>query len=92
MFCFIWSVGGTTDLIGRKIFDKWMRERMIKHNVTFPDENLVYDWHYNLEKNEWTSWFETIPTFEVDTRISYSEIVVPTEDSIRMKFLMRTLM
>ena len=38
------------------------------------------------------SWFDTIPVFDVDIRLSYSEIVVPTEDSIRMKYLMRTLM
>jgi len=41
---------------------------------------------------EWVSWFDTIPVYEVDTRVSYSEIVVPTDDSIRMKYLMRTLM
>jgi dynein heavy chain, axonemal len=28
MFCFMWSIGGTTDLIGRKRFDSWLRERM----------------------------------------------------------------
>lgn len=92
MFCFTWSVGGTTDLEGRKIFDKWMRERMKKHSVTFPEERLVYDWHYDVDKSDWVSWFDTIPQFEVDIRISYAEIVVPTDDSIRMKYLMRTLM
>jgi galactokinase/mevalonate kinase-like predicted kinase len=32
------------------------------------------------------------PLFQERYRISYSEIVVPTEDSIRMKYLMKTLM
>jgi dynein heavy chain len=92
MFCFMWSVGGTTDLNGRKRFDAWIKERMAKHNVTFPEEKQCYDWHFNLEKAEWVSWFDTIPVFDVDIRMSYSEIVVPTDDSIRMKYLMRTLM
>jgi dynein heavy chain, axonemal len=65
---------------------------MKKHNVPYPEERQLYDWHYDLEKSEWVSWFDTIPTFQVDTRVSYSEIVVPTDDSIRMKYLMRTLM
>jgi dynein heavy chain len=92
MFCFTWSVGGTTDLAGRKVFDSWMRDRMKKNSVAFPDDRLVYDWHYDVNKSEWVSWFDTIPPYQVDTRVSYSEIVVPTDDSIRMKYLMRTLM
>lgn len=92
MFAVIWSIGGTTDLIGRKRFDAWIKEKMVKHSVTFPEERQCYDWHFNLEKSEWVSWFDTIPVYDVDTRVSYSEIVVPTDDSIRMKYLMRTLM
>jgi dynein heavy chain len=44
MFCFTWSVGGTTDLEGRKVFDLWIKERMKKHNVPFPEERQLYDW------------------------------------------------
>lgn len=65
---------------------------MQKFNVAFPEEKMVYDWHFSTEKNEWISWFDTIPQYEVDIRLSYADIVVPTEDSIRMKYLMRTLM
>jgi dynein heavy chain len=38
MFSFLWSVGGTTDLIGRGRFDKWLRERMAKHSIAFPED------------------------------------------------------
>jgi hypothetical protein len=38
MFCFLWSIGGTTDLVGRKRFDTWIKEKMVKHNVPFPEE------------------------------------------------------
>lgn len=41
--------------------------------------------------SEWISWFDTIREYSVDTAVSYSEIVVPTQDSIRMKYLMKTL-
>jgi len=47
----MWSVGGTTDLVGRKRIDTWLRERMQKHGVNFPAEKQVYDWHFNLEKS-----------------------------------------
>ncbi len=38
MFCFLWSIGGTTDLVGRKRFDTWIKEKMVKHNVPFPED------------------------------------------------------
>lgn len=91
MFCFTWSVGGTTDLVGRKRFDGYIREKMQKFNVTFPAEKQIYDWHLDSNTGEWNSWFDTIPAFDVDIRWAYSEIVVPTEDSIRMKYLMKKL-
>jgi len=91
-FCLIWSVGGTTNAPGREKFNKWCREQMQKHGLTgFPEEKLVYDWQYNIETSEWVNWFSTISEFIVDTNVSYAEIVVPTQDSIRMKYLMSTL-
>lgn len=65
---------------------------MKKNSVAFPEDRQVYDWHYDVNKSGWVSWFDTIPPYQVDTRVSYAEIVVPTDDSIRMKYLMRTLM
>lgn len=65
---------------------------MIKYGIKdFPEEKMVYDWQYNIETSEWVTWFSTIPEYLVDINMSYAEIVVPTQDSIRMKFLMRTL-
>ena len=34
---------------------------------------------------------ETIPEYNVDIKLSFNEIVVPTVDSIRMKFLTKLL-
>lgn len=68
MFCFTWSIGGTTDLTGRKRFDSWIRERMVKHNVKFPAERQVYDWYLNQDTGEWMDWYDTIPVFDVDIR------------------------
>jgi len=55
-FCFIWSIGGTTNAVGRERFNKWMRERLTKHKIDFPAEKTVYDWFLNVEKNEWVGW------------------------------------
>jgi len=35
---------------------------------------------------------DTVPAYAVDNKLSYGEIVVPTFDSIRMKYLKRMLL
>jgi len=91
MLCFTWSLGATTTQLGRERFDKWLRDQMKTQQIDFPEDKTVYDWSWNKEKKEWESWFDTIPTYNVDIKIPYNEIVVPTLDSIRMKYLMKTL-
>jgi dynein heavy chain len=91
MLCFIWSLGATTTQLGRERFDKWARDQMKVQGVDFPEDKSVYDWYWNKEKKEWESWFSIIPAYSVDIKIPYNEIVVPTLDSIRMKYLMKTL-
>lgn len=36
-------------------------------------------------------WFDTIQAYNVDIKDSFNEIVVPTQDSIRMKYMLKTL-
>jgi dynein heavy chain len=91
-FAITWSIGGTTNLQGREKFDKWVRERMQKSGMAFPEEKLIYDYTWDTEEKTWKSWHETIKEYVVDTKASYETIVVPTLDSIRMKWLMRCLL
>lgn len=64
---------------------------MKSQSVDFPEEKSCYDWSWNVEKKEWESWFDTIRPYSVDTKIPYNEIVVPTQDSIRMKYFIKML-
>jgi len=60
--------------------------------MPFPEDKLVYDYVWDVETKDWKSWHETISEYVVDVKKAYSEIVVPTLDSIRMKWLMRSLL
>jgi dynein heavy chain, axonemal len=64
---------------------------MATQKVNFPEEKSVYDWNFNVKTNEWENWFDTIPAYSVDIKDSFNEIVVPTQDSIRMKTLLKML-
>jgi len=52
---------------------------------------MVYDYQFDKSKKEWIIWTNTVPVYNVDNRLGFGEIVVPTFDSIRMKYLKRIL-
>lgn len=60
--------------------------------ITFPTEGTVYDYQYSFEKRSFTSWSENFASFEIDPKLGYHEIVIPTNDSSRNIFLMKLLL
>lgn len=91
IFALVWSIGVTTNLEGREKFDKKIRSIM-NPRIGMPSEGYVYDYMWDLNKKEWIIWTLTKGEFTVDSKLSYSEIVVPTFDSIRMQYLTRILL
>jgi dynein heavy chain, axonemal len=91
LFAIFWSIGTTTTLEGREKFNVWIRDKMSKLGLEFPEEKLVYDYKFNTETKEWVNWMSTISEYSVDTKASYNEILVPTVDSIRMKYMTKFL-
>ena len=92
IFSFIWSHGCTTNLDGRIKFDAFLRKMLPEFQVTIPTDGLVYDYKYDRTKKEWVKWFDTINPYDVDIKASFEQIVVPTNDSIRMKYLCKLLL
>ena len=92
IFALVWSIGCTTNLDGREKFDKKVRELMGKDcKYPIPAEGLVYDYCFDKTQKQWIIWTNIVPSYSVDNRLNYGEIVVPTFDSIRMKYLKRML-
>ena len=92
IFAFIWSIGCTTNLEGRERFSIKVRDLVGKDTkYKLPTEGLVYDYLFDKNKKEWVIWTNTVPSYSVDNKLSYGEIVVPTFDSIRMKYLKKIL-
>lgn len=91
-YAFTWSIGCTTTAEGRKRMSAFLKTKFNDNKINMPEERTAFDWHWDYKNKEWKPWLETIKAFNVDTKLNYSEIVVPTDDSIRMKYLMRTLL
>ncbi len=79
-------------LKGREISDKFWREKLTKHQVKFLDEKLVYGWFLDKSTKTWISLFDTVWEYNFDIALSFNEIVVPTQDSIRMKYVVILLL
>jgi dynein heavy chain, axonemal len=93
IFALVWSIGCTTNLDGREKFDKKVRELVGKDlKYPLPSSGTVYDYMFDKVKKEWLLWTDTVPAYTVDNKLSYGEIVVPTFDSIRMKYLKKILL
>ncbi len=91
IFALIWSIGTTTTLEGRIKFDLFIREKIKALDIEFPEDKMIYDYKFSTETKEWIYWMNTISEYNVDTKASYNEILVPTVDSIRMKHLTKFL-
>ena len=92
VFALVWSLGCTTNLDGREKFDKRVRELVGNDSkYKFPGTGQVYDYCFDKTNKEWKIWTETVAPYQVDNKLSYGEIVVPTFDSIRMKYLKKML-
>lgn len=51
----------------------------------------MFDYKYIVDTKEWQYWRDTVQEYQVDIKSSYNEILVPTVDSIRMKFFTKLL-
>jgi dynein heavy chain, axonemal len=94
LFALTWSVGGTTNSDGRAMFDGYLRGEMFaqKSAWLFPKEGTIYDYMFSWDTKKWIKWMEIIEKYEVDSRMEFSEIIIPTKDSVRNTYLMDLLL
>uniref|UniRef100_A0A094ZX25 Dynein heavy chain 7, axonemal n=1 Tax=Schistosoma haematobium TaxID=6185 RepID=A0A094ZX25_SCHHA len=102
VFGIIWGIGGCLDYNSRQKFDHFLRNLLSgtneKHplpkelgqklDFPFPESGLVYDYYYKFKsRGSWRHWNEKNKN---DDRVSdrkIREIIVPTMDTARYKFI-----
>ena len=94
IFALVWSVGATTNEDGRRMYDAYLRSEMFanKFMFPFPKNDTVYDFIFLWDTKKWVPWMTIIEKFEIDNKLSFSEIIVPTADSVRNTYLMDLLL
>jgi len=89
-FCLIWSLGGNIEDDSRKNFMTIMKEVMTKLGIQFDFSHDVYDLYVN-DKCTFSKWNERKENFKYDKELSFFNILVPTQDTIKYKYLMDNL-
>ena len=59
--------------------------------AVWPTDKTVYDWTYSLDTAGWVDWMSTVPPFTPDPDASFSQIIVPTSDTVRYNHLLKIL-
>ena len=94
IFALVWSVGATVNEDGRKIYDSYLRSELFANKFAwpFPKHETIYDYIFLWETKKWVVWMNIIDKFEIDNKLSFSEIIVPTADSVRNTYMLDLLL
>lgn len=94
LFALVWSVGASVDHEGRIKFDSFLRSRMQRSGATCPPPpgGLVYDYCFDSQQGTWRGWMETVPQYVPDLSLPFSQLIVPTMDSVRYRYILDLLM
>lgn len=88
LFSIIWSFGGALVDDSRKKFDMFLREI----EGQFPSKDTVYEYVVDKQNKGWASWEDKLPnSWKYHPQTSFYKIFVPTVDTIRNEFILRSL-
>jgi len=96
LMALVWSVSAGVTQTGRAKFDQFLRLMITQHGSQkgFPSDGTVYDYMFDMQQESgasWVKWMSTCPEFSFDARLPFSEIIVPTVDSVRYTYLLDVL-
>jgi hypothetical protein len=57
-----------------------------------PGDCSLFDIFFERDNLSWVSWERTVPAFEIPVENPYTEMIVPTMDSIRIKGIFNRLL
>ncbi|CAG4954204.1 unnamed protein product [Colias eurytheme] len=94
VFACVWAFGSAmfqdTNIDYRVEFSKWWLNEF--KTVKFPPGGTVFDYYIDPETKQFTPWTEKIPKFELDSDIPLQAVLVPTAETIRIRFFLDLLM
>ncbi|KAJ3172703.1 Dynein heavy chain 2, axonemal, partial [Geranomyces variabilis] len=88
LFSVIWALGGSLTDDSRKRFDMFLREL----EGQFPSKDTVYEYYVDKQNKGWAPWEDKLPSgWRYSPATPFYKIFVPTVDTIRNEFIVRSL-
>lgn len=85
----IWSFGCCLKIEDRVIFDTFVK---YLSGLNFDENELLFDQIFHSERNQWIKWEDLIPKYEHNPSQHFADIFVPTIDTIRLEWLIKSML
>ena len=82
-FSLVWSMGAALVEEDRPKLDLFIKKVAL---VSLPGE-ILYNYMYDVEQHKWVPWADLVPEYVQPAPFRYSEIMVPTTDSVSQSVL-----
>jgi len=87
VFAIMWSFGAA--LTEDKLSFSTSLKVQIAKSFKIPDAGQIYDYYFDPLTMQWTNWSNLVKPFNTDYEGLYSNIVVPTAETTRQKYLLK---
>ncbi|NWH49049.1 DYH9 protein, partial [Fregata magnificens] len=94
VFAAVWAFGGSMfqdQLVDYRVqFSKWWVAEF--KTIKFPSQGTVFDFYIDPELKKFEPWSKLIPQFEFDPEMPLQACLVPTTETVRVRYFMDRLL
>ncbi|XP_071882010.1 dynein axonemal heavy chain 9 isoform X5 [Anas platyrhynchos] len=94
VFAAVWAFGGSMfqdQLVDYRVeFSKWWVAEF--KTIKFPSQGTVFDFYIDPETKKFEPWSKLIPQFEFDPEMPLQACLVPTTETVRLRYFMDRLL
>ncbi|NXH48679.1 DYH9 protein, partial [Dicaeum eximium] len=94
VFAAVWAFGGSMfqdQLVDYRVeFSKWWVAEF--KTIKFPSQGTVFEFYVDPETKKFEPWSKLIPQFEFDPEMPLQACLVPTAETVRLRFLVARLL
>jgi len=92
LYSLVWSVGGLLEWEDRLKLDEWLRSKDTSGQMpNCKPETSIYEYFVNEKSLQWELWAPPLWKYPKTEKLDFSNLLVPTMDSTRALYLMKTL-
>ncbi len=92
LYCIVWSLGSLLETDDRLKLSHHLSQTAQSNFPAMDDGQSLFDFYVNDESLQWEHWEAPEWEFPGVDKFNFSQVLIPTVDSVRAEFLIDTLM